>query len=319
MNASVSGYDPFVQGPHPVGVRSFEAVDRTRGRVFPCEVWAPADSPGTCPLLIYSHPSGGGRRAATFLTTHLASHGYVVAALDHSEMIAPDLARRDGETTGQKEARWKALMASRVPDVRFLLDRLIDGAPMDPQAAVDPGRVGIVGHSLGGWTALASVEVEPRIRSVVALAPGGASRPKPGILPATLAFAWSRDVPTLYLVAENDTSLPLSGMYELLERTPAAKRMVILRRADHMHFMDGAETLHETVRNMPPAGELAWLPREMRPIAELCSAEQSHLFARGLSLAHLDATLRQHEEARLLMAGDLRAELARRGIDAIVP
>ncbi len=41
------------------------------------------------------------------------------------------------------------------------------------EAHVDPDRVGIVGHSFGGWTALAAPEVEPRIRAVVALGPGG--------------------------------------------------------------------------------------------------------------------------------------------------
>ena len=35
-------------------------------------------------------------------------------------------------------------------------------------------------------------------------------------------------------------------MYELFERTPATKKMVILRRADHAHFMDQVEQLHES-------------------------------------------------------------------------
>ena len=38
-------------------------------------------------------------------------------------------------------------------------------------------------------------------------------------------------MPVLYLVAEDDISLPLSGMYELFERTLSAKKMVVLRRA----------------------------------------------------------------------------------------
>ena len=83
-------------------------------------------------------------------------------------------------------------------------------------------------------------------------------------------------------------------MYEIFERTPATKQMVILRRADHMHFMDNVEELHETVRTMPWPGDLAWLPKEMRPIAELCSGEQAHLFVRGLTLCHMDAVLKQH-------------------------
>jgi len=49
------------------------------------------------------------------------------------------------------------------------------------------------------------------------------------------------------VVAENDVWLPLAGMYELFERTPATKQLIILRRADHVHFMDDVEEVHETV------------------------------------------------------------------------
>ncbi|MDQ2817026.1 MAG: hypothetical protein M3T49_02280 [Candidatus Eremiobacteraeota bacterium] len=37
---------------------------------------------GTRALIVFSHHSGGHRRAATYLCTHLSSHGYVAAALD---------------------------------------------------------------------------------------------------------------------------------------------------------------------------------------------------------------------------------------------
>ena len=243
----------------------------------------------------------------------------MVAALDHSETIAPELARKAGESDPDKRARWAGLMAARVPDLRFLLDALLKSAPLRPGSRIDPDRVGAVGHSLGGWTVLAALDVEPRIASVVALAPAGASRRKPGMLPATLDFRWRRDVPALYLAAENDTSLPLEGMYELFERTPGtAKQLAILRRADHMHFMDRVAEMHEMVRSMPMSGELAWLAKEIRPIAELCSADEAHLFARGLTLGHFDATLQRREDARRFMAGDLRAGLAARGVEAIV-
>jgi dienelactone hydrolase len=233
-------------------------------------------------------------------------------------VVAPELAPREGENAEQKTARVAAWIANRVPDVRFLIDHLLDGAAWDSEARLDPNRVGIVGHSFGGWTALAATDVEPRIRVVVALAPAGSSKPRPGIIPVTLTFGWGRDVPTLYLVAENDTAIPLAGMYELFERTPATKRMVILRRADHLHFIDDVERQHEAVRAMPFAGELAWIPKEMLPIAELCSGQQAHLFVRGLTLCHMDAMLRQQEAAQRFLAGDLEAELAARGVDAIV-
>jgi hypothetical protein len=128
-----------------------------------------------------------------------------------------------------------------------------------------------------------------------------------------------RDVPTLLLVADNDVCLPIDGMYEIFERVPAAKRMVILRRADHMHFMDNVEQLHEAVRTSPPwIPELDYLQKEMRPIAELCTGEQSHVFVRGLTVAHFDAVLKQNDEARRFLAGDIQTELASRGVAAFV-
>jgi predicted dienelactone hydrolase len=149
-----------------------------------------AAEPGTYPLVIFSHHSGGHRRAATFLCTHLASHGYIVAGMDHSEVTAAELAPRADETREQTSARLDALIASRVPDVRFLLHRLLRDLGCGPELHVDRTRIGIAGHSFGGWTALAVPDIEPRISAVVALAPGGASKPRPGILPLTLAFAW---------------------------------------------------------------------------------------------------------------------------------
>ena len=349
-------YDPFVRGRYPVGVRTGEAFDSTRDRIFPFEIWYPAaaehagqdiapetqdsftvpqinalrsqqavrnamDRAGTFPLIMFSHASGAGRRAATFLCTHLSSHGYVVAALDHSEVIVADLGRKPDETLEQKTARWAALIESRVPDVVFLLDHLLANAGRlsteagEFQARIDSSKIGIVGHSFGGWTALAATEVERRISAVVALAPGGSSNPKPGILPAKLTFNWGRDVPTLYLAAENDVSLPLDGMYELFARTLATKQMVILRHADHMHFMDNVEEMHEAVRMSPWTGELAWMPKEMRPIAELCSGEEAHLFVRGLTLCHLDAVLKLKQSAQRFLQGDVEAELALRGVE----
>lgn len=324
-------YDPFARGRFPVGVHTFHALDTARNRLFPCEVWYPAavqhtgqdmaaatqDSftalpgdtprsqmavrnaaalPGRYPLILFSHSSGGQRHQATFLCTHLSSHGYIVAALDHSEVIAPELRRREGETSEQKLARVDAWIANRVPDIRFLLDQMLSSTAWKAEVTIDPARIGIVGHSFGGWTALATPEVEGRIRAVVALAPGGSSQPPPNMIPAKLTFLWGRDVPTLYLVAENDTALPLAGMYELFERTQATKQLVILRRADHEHFGD-----------------------EIEQQAEFCSREQAHLFVRSLTLCHLDAHVRQEAAAQRFWGGDVAAELAVRGVDAIVP
>jgi len=350
LHKAAGSYDPFVRGPFPVGVQTIQPRDTVRNRQFLCEIWYPAATrhagedlafetqdtftapvqpslrrqmavrradpePGTFPLVIFSHHSGGHRRCATFLCTHLASHGYAVAALDHSEVVAPELARREGETQEQRTARGEAVVASRLPDVRFLIDCMLnEGAGI----SLDPDRIGVVGHSLGGWTALATPDDEPRIRAVVALAPGGASRPRPGILRGKLPFHWDREVPVLFLVAENDVCLPLDGMYEVFERAPATKQMVILRCADHMHFLDQVEEMHEMLRQMPMPPELKYLADEMRPIAELCPGEQANLFVRGLTLSHFDAILKGSEEARRFLSGDIATQLAARGVNVIV-
>jgi predicted dienelactone hydrolase len=328
-------YDPFVRGPFPAGVRTIPVQDAVRNRTFPCEIWYPAaelhrgqdlasetqdrfavafrdtprtqaavrdaaSRPGKYPLVVFSHGSAvGARRMSSYLATHLASHGYVVAAVDHFEIVAAaDFAPRGEETEEQKAARAQAFIANRVPDVRMLLDHLLGGPPWDPEIELNPAQVGAAGYSFGGWTVLAATGVEWRIRAVVALAPGGSSRPKPGILPATLTFAWGRDVPTLYIAAENDTMTPLDGIRELFERTPATKRMMVLPRADHLHFLDRVEVEHEAARTMNWTGKLSWIPKEMRPVAELCSGEEAHAFVRGYALAHLDGFLRGREEAR---------------------
>ena len=332
----MAAYDPYSRGPHTVGVRTMHAHDATRNRIFPCELWYPADErhagqdlaqeaqdffvapgnkeqrqmavrdalprAGAYPLILFSHHSGGHRRAATFLCTHLCSHGYVVAALDHSEIVAPELARQPAESEQQKLARWDAVIANRVPDLRFLLDYVLDTLAADSHLRVGASRIGAVGHSLGAWTVLAVNDVDARIGAAVALAPGGTRNPRPGILPLKLEFKWRCDIPTLFIAAENDACLPLAGMYETFERVPASKHLAVLRRADHMHFMDHVEEMHEAGRTMAGPPELTAIQRDMLPISELCSEEEAHRFVRGLTLAHFDSVFKNEAAAERLLA-----------------
>src|SRR6266851_5577898 len=326
-----TAYDRFVRGRFPVGVRSGQVTDPNReSRPLPFEVWYPAVphstgldldpaaqdrfrvQPGSeevrqpavreaavhaggCPLVLYSHTSGGHRRQASLLCTHLASHGYVVAAVDHTGNTPADVAERAkreaaGEVLSQRErdARIQRLIADRVPDLRFLLDELLAGAAGEVSDQIDPQRIGLIGCSFGGWAVLATPEVDDRFGAVVALAPAGNSRPLPGILPVTLTFAWKREVPTLFLAAERDGATPLPGMYELFERTPSSKRMFILRGAGHGHFGDQIEE------------------------DEHCKREHAHLFTLGLGLAHLDAVLKQNPSAQQFIASDPTAALRER-------
>lgn len=294
-------YDPFTPGPFAVGTRAGTAIDETRGgRPLPVEVWFPeAAGPERHPLVLYCHASYGHKRQSTYLSTHLASHGHVVAAADHTGNAAPDFIERtqrraagEAPTPEEADAYLRKVIADRVPDLRFLLDHILAGA-LDGVPAIDEQRIGLVGWSFGGWAVLATPEVDDRVAALVALAPAGNSRPLPGIIPATLTFAWKREVPTLFLVAERDRFTPLTGEYELFERTPSRKRMFILQGADHQHFDD------QIVDPGP------------------CSPEHAHMFTRALTLAHLDAVLRSDRDAEHFMEGDPVAALHQRGVNAI--
>jgi dienelactone hydrolase len=328
-------YDPFQPGPFGVGVRTFEVPDSDRSRVFPCEIWYPAASPpppdglagerdvpaapGLHPLIIFSHFSGGGRRSATYLTTHLASHGYAVAAMDHSEVVAPELGPNPDEDRAGRASRIDAIIASRVPDVRVLLSALVGPHPLAELdgIAIDPDLIGVAGHSFGGWTALAAPEQEPRVRAVVALAPGGSSRPVPGVLPLTLAFGWERVVPVLILTGDCDVPVPLEGVQEIFARAPEPKQMFVLHRADHQHFADDVAASHEALRAMTLPGEAAWMTAAMLPASELCPGEHGHLFARGLALAHLDSALRGNPAAQEFLTSRAESALAALGLAAV--
>src|SRR5262249_61965308 len=81
-----------------VGYPAEATGPRDRYRVLPgfplSEQDAARDLPvraGRYPLVLFSHGFGGHRRQSTFLTTHLASHGYVVAAPDHTGTTLVDL------------------------------------------------------------------------------------------------------------------------------------------------------------------------------------------------------------------------------------
>jgi predicted dienelactone hydrolase len=351
-------YDPFRRGPFPVGVRTVDMTDPARQRPLTIELWYPATDAhagqdlaaasqdtydllpgfppasqeamrdaalraGTFPLVAFSHGFGGHRRQSTFLCTHLASHGYVVAAVDHTgntviDMMQAMMAVQMGGDMPDPTNVISEFIAARPADIQFMIDHVLDGTAGELRSVIDPERIGMTGHSFGGWTTLAVTARDRRIRAALPLAPAGGASPLPvEPLRDALTFNWGRDVPTLYLVADNDSLLPLPGMHELLGRTPATKKMVILQNADHMHFCDRVEEIHELFRMMPPPGEFERVAKNVRPIAELCPGEHAYAFVRSLGLAHMDAHLKGDESAARFLAGDIRGTLAARGVGVV--
>jgi hypothetical protein len=130
-----------------------------------------------------------------------------------------------------------------------------------------------------------------------------------------LDFAWGREVPTLFLVADKDSLLPLAGMHELLGKTPSSsKRMVVLGNSDHLHFCDNVERCTRCSGRCRRRARSR--PRERcRPST---SSARAYEMVRGRGLAHMDAALKASEGAAKLLGGDLKALLAARGVDVSV-
>jgi predicted dienelactone hydrolase len=347
-------YDPFERGPHPVGVISHTLTDRLRGdRHVPLEIWYPADqslqgrdrdsqhqdrypmfggqqarqdalrdaaaAALTVPLVLFSHGFAGHRRQSTFFCTHLASHGYVVLAFDHlgntlDDVVALALDAMKGGAPLDLPQLVSGFASNRPRDVSFVLDVLQAGELALP-VPTDVQRVGMSGHSFGGFTTLVAAEHDPRIVAALPLAPAGG----PGYLstPAlsdALTLRFEGRVNTLFLAAERDTLLPLSGIETLFQRTPEPVRMFVLENADHMHFCDRVERSHEFFRAMPQIGPMREIQKRLPAMAELVPGAHGHLFANGLGLAHFDAVLKQMPQACALLQQDVVSLLGARGI-----
>jgi dienelactone hydrolase len=226
--------------------------------------------PGPCPLIVFSHGNSGYRQQSTFLTTRLARAGFVVAAPDHVGNTFPEmLALEDDEA---RRAVHREIRRHRPADlhavVRALLDRPaegIDRPALPPLPRLDPTRVGGLGHSFGGWTALKLPALEARVHAVCSLAPVaepfvGARAFAPGELPLPA------QVRTLVVAARDDVLVDLeTSLLPLFERLGPGAVLEILDDTDHFHFCDGIELLHRMHENNPRAGQR----RPTRPLAQL--------------------------------------------------
>ena len=133
----------------------------------------PAGRQRALPLVVLSPGFTNSRSVLTALAEDLASHGYVVAGIDHTyESFAT--AFPDGRVTTclaraarrRGEGFWEKLVAGRAADICFVLGELTGAHPAWPGAAlIDPSRIAMAGHSVGGAAAIAALLADSRIRA----------------------------------------------------------------------------------------------------------------------------------------------------------
>jgi dienelactone hydrolase len=155
---------------------------------------APATGrPGSLPLVVLSPGYINQRSSMTSLAEDLASHGYVVAAIDHTyETYAiqfPDGRIATCATCAIDDDQatfFPKLFQVHAADVSFVLNRLTGAHPAwSGSRLIDASRIGMAGHSAGGAAALSTMLADPRVDAGVdldgttwnQLPVGGLSRP----------------------------------------------------------------------------------------------------------------------------------------------
>lgn len=204
------------------------------GRYLPLEVWYPVDAPdaygpftgyslqnivtlpselahenaavsagGARPLIVFSHGSGGIAIQSLRLMERLASHGFVVVAPNHTGNTTADGSAVPPSTVSPAQA-----LLDRVPDVTFVITHMagLAAAPADPFfGRIDTANVGVAGHSLGAFTALAVKSgysgnlPDARVKAIMPIAPAASALTDPELTSIT--------VPTLFMTGTLDPLL----------------------------------------------------------------------------------------------------------------
>jgi dienelactone hydrolase len=216
-------------------------------------VGLPISKSGPFPLLLFSHGSTTDPSLYVSLTEYVASHGYIVVAPEHTgnRFVDNDAFLITGlgcETLRSRPCQDDIPKSAvdRPQDIHFVLDQVLAGHASVDLAAIDASRIGMYGHSFGGYTTVVVgggngfFPPESRIKALAAFSVPAASG-----VPQFDPVIGNIKVPTLVSFGTNDK---LSGMnfadrgrevFTALDtRAVGAKYQVEIQRGVHNGFTD---------------------------------------------------------------------------------
>jgi predicted dienelactone hydrolase len=156
--------DPTQDGDYWVWQQSMVLRDYKRDRTIPIDLYWSRATQG--PLVVLSHGFGADRRFLSYLARHLASHGLTVVAVEHPASNVAWLTSSVEQSSSLPSLLPATEFIDRPKDVSFVLDRLstLDRLSVNLSGKLNTEEVTIIGHSLGGYTALALAGAKPNLK-----------------------------------------------------------------------------------------------------------------------------------------------------------
>ncbi|MBE9224953.1 alpha/beta hydrolase [Phormidium sp. LEGE 05292] len=120
---------------------------------FRVELYIPEGLSQRAPVVVISHGLGSDPKGFAYLGQHLASHGFVAVLPQH---IGSDAAKREAFLLGIGSSSTDPMeFVDRPLDIKYTLDQLERLSQGELAGKMNLQQVGVIGHSYGGYTALA--------------------------------------------------------------------------------------------------------------------------------------------------------------------
>ena len=212
-------------------------VEKFKDAVPPIPIDVSRDTPvrrhdGPYPVVMFSHGAYGVRYQSVFFTVPLASHGYIVASIDHVDntlydIFAPDGYNLDDVVMSSFNRPYDSVAATTAVLVR-------NNKKGDPfYKTMIPDKLGFSGHSFGGFTSFLMGSIDLRIKAIIAMSPSTAWL---GVIGYPLE-EFKR--PAMIMVGMLDNTLPPEvEQLPAYDKLNSSKMMMTFHTGGHYTFSD---------------------------------------------------------------------------------